>query len=191
MTTLRQAQDERIGYAVNVGLSKLSANLPEPCGRAVAFEFHANVQAVCRAGRRGERNRCAVRMTVRGSAAPGMACRDRPVESSPQLGAFPAVGLYPAAGLLRTAASVLNPPPPSGSLANLPRCQGRTAPAIPIAQPIVMTQGCEPGLSAGCRRPPPAAPGCRRAPAPAEPTAKRRSLPDRCRARRPPRPGSR
>ena len=55
-------------------------------------------EAVCRAGRRGERNRCAVRRTARGSAAPGMACRDRPVESSPQLGAFPAVGIPPRSG---------------------------------------------------------------------------------------------
>ena len=93
------------------------------------FEWFTKASAVCRAGRRGERSRCAVRMTEKGSAAPGMACRDRPVESRPQLGAFPAVGLYPAAGLLRTAASVLNPPPPSGSLANLPRCQGRNGPS--------------------------------------------------------------
>ena len=34
-------------------------------------------------------------MTVRGSVTPGMACRDRPVERSPQLGAFPAVGIPP------------------------------------------------------------------------------------------------
>ena len=52
-------------------------------------------EAVCRAGRRVERNRCAVRKTARGSAAPGMSCRDRPVESSPQPGAFPAVGIPP------------------------------------------------------------------------------------------------
>ena len=55
-------------------------------------------EAVCRAGRRVERNRCAVRKTARGSAAPGMACRDRPVESSPQLGAFPTVGIPPRSG---------------------------------------------------------------------------------------------
>ena len=42
-----------------------------------------------------------------------MACGSRPVERIPELGAFPTAGIHPAAGLLRTAASVLNPPPPN------------------------------------------------------------------------------
>ena len=62
------------------------------------FEWFTKASAVCRAGRRGERSRCAVRMTEKGSAAPGMACRDRPVESNPQLGAFPTVGIPPRSG---------------------------------------------------------------------------------------------
>ncbi|MBP8221886.1 MAG: hypothetical protein KAX58_10655, partial [Aeromonadaceae bacterium] len=81
------------------GKHYITANLPASCGRAMAFEWFTQVRAVCRAGRRVERNRCAVRMTAKGSARPGMACRDRPVESPPQLG--PAVGIHPAAGLLR------------------------------------------------------------------------------------------
>ena len=40
-------------------------------------------------------------MTAKGSARPGMACRDRPAKIGPQSGAFPAVGINPAAGLLR------------------------------------------------------------------------------------------
>jgi len=51
---------------------------------------------------------------------PGMACGSRPVERTPELGAFPTVGLRPAAGLLRTAASVLNPPPPTAGWQNSP-----------------------------------------------------------------------
>ena len=47
------------------------------------FEWFTKASAVCRAGRRGERSRCAVRMTAKGSARPGMACRDRPVEHGP------------------------------------------------------------------------------------------------------------
>ena len=82
--------------------------------------------AVCRAEWRVEWSRCAVRMTVRGSVTPWMACGSRPVEGNPQLGDFPAVGIRPAAGLLKTAASVLNPPPPNGRLANR-HCRQRAA----------------------------------------------------------------
>ena len=99
------------------GLRKLSTNQSH-ADEPFPYEKPTQACAVCRAGRRVERNRCAVRMTARGSAAPGMACRDRPVERIPQAGAFPAAGLTPAAGLLRAAASALNPPPPSGRLAN-------------------------------------------------------------------------
>ena len=73
---------------------------PKPCSR-----LPGRVEGDC--------SRCAVRMTAKGSVTPGMACGSRPVERTPELGAFPTVGLRPAAGLLRTAASVLNPPPPT------------------------------------------------------------------------------
>src|SRR5574344_263444 len=49
-------------------------------------------KAVCRAGLWGDRSRCAIRMTEKGSATAGMACGDRPVKSNPQHGTFPAVG---------------------------------------------------------------------------------------------------
>jgi hypothetical protein len=57
--------------------------------------------AVCRAEWRVERSRCTVRMTVRGSVTPGMACGSRPVKGNPQLGAFPAVGIRQGPGLPR------------------------------------------------------------------------------------------
>jgi hypothetical protein len=83
--------------------------------RARLFTLNSSpkLEAVCRAGWRGERNRCAVRMTAKGSVTPWMACGSRPVERIPEPGAFPTVGIHPAAGLLRTAASVLNLPPPT------------------------------------------------------------------------------
>ena len=113
-----------------------------------AFEFHANARAVCRAGRRVARSRCAVRMTAKGSARPGMACGDRPVEHGPQSGASPAVGIHPAAGLLRAAASALNPPPPSGRLANRP---GRHRAERPKRHPSANRDGQSPRV--GSRRP--------------------------------------
>ena len=90
------------------------------------------LQAVCRAGWRGERNRCAVRMTARGSVTPWMACGDRPVERIPEPGAFPTVGINPAAGLLRTAASVLNPPLPTAGWQIAPADRAEPAKSEPV-----------------------------------------------------------
>jgi hypothetical protein len=59
------------------------------------------LEAVCRAGRRGGRSRCAVRMTARGSVTPGMACGSRPVEATPQLGAFPTAGIRQGPGIAK------------------------------------------------------------------------------------------
>ena len=92
-------------HAVNVGL--------RPTQHDLRLNSSPKLEAVCRAGWRGERRRGAVRMTATGSVTPWMACGDRPVERAPEPGAFPTVGIPPAAGLLRTAASVLNPPPPT------------------------------------------------------------------------------
>jgi hypothetical protein len=63
--------------------------------------YPPNLKAVCRAVWRGERRRCAVRMTAKGSATPWMACGSRPVKRLPQRGAFPAVGIRQGQGLPR------------------------------------------------------------------------------------------
>ena len=54
--------------------------------------YKPKLEAVCRAGWRGERRRGAVRRTATGSVTPGMACGDRPVKRIPEPGAFPTVG---------------------------------------------------------------------------------------------------
>jgi hypothetical protein len=76
--------------------------------------------AVCRAEWRVEWSRCTVRMTVRGSVTPGMACGSRPVEGNPQLGAFPAVGIRPGPGLPRGRPFPPWPAPANGRLVNRP-----------------------------------------------------------------------
>ena len=61
---------------------------------------------------------------ARGSATPGMACGDRPVESAPSLGDFPAAGIPPRSGVKGAGPYAPLPPPPSGRLAyhpSLPR----------------------------------------------------------------------
>ncbi len=84
------------------------------------------LKAVCRAEGRGERRRCAVRMTAKGSVTPGMACGSRPVERIPELGAFPTVGIRPGPGLPRGRLFPPWPAPANGRLANRSSRQGGT-----------------------------------------------------------------
>ena len=71
------------------------------------------LEAVCRAGWRGERRRCAVRMTATGSVTPWMACGSRPVERAPEPGAFPAVGINQRPGVKGAGPFAPLPPPPT------------------------------------------------------------------------------
>ena len=63
--------------------------------------YKPKLEAVCRAGWRGERNRGAVRMTATGSVTPGMACGSRPVERAPEPGFFPTVGINRRPGIAK------------------------------------------------------------------------------------------
>ena len=83
-------------------------------------------EAVCRAGCRDERSRCAVRMTAKGSVTPWMACGSRPVKRIPELGAFPTVGLRPGPGLPRGRPFPPWSAPANGRLANRPSRWGGT-----------------------------------------------------------------
>ena len=83
-----------MGFASSAPTYQSKRHVEEPW----LFEWFTKVSAVCRAGRRVKRSRCAVRMTAKGSARPGMACRDRPAKIGPQSGAFPAVGIPPRSG---------------------------------------------------------------------------------------------
>jgi hypothetical protein len=61
-------------------------------------------------------------MTGRGSVTPGMACGSRPVEGSPQLGAFPAVGIRQRPGIAKGEAFsplARRRPPQVGKIANV------------------------------------------------------------------------
>jgi hypothetical protein len=71
------------------------------------------LEAVCRAGWRGERRRGAVRMTARGSVTPGMACGSRPVERIPEPGVFPTVGINQRPGVKGAGPYAPLPPPPT------------------------------------------------------------------------------
>jgi len=61
----------------------------------------------------GERSRCAVRMTAKGSVTPWMACGSRPVERIPELGAFPTVGINQRPGVKGAGPFAPLPPPPT------------------------------------------------------------------------------
>ena len=80
---------------------------------------------------------------------------------NPQRGAFPTVGINPAAGLLRTAASVLNPPPPTAGWPLAIADCGRNGPITgqcesPFKNPPTHGSYCRTGpgsWAAGCRGP--------------------------------------
>jgi hypothetical protein len=71
-------------------------------------------EAVCRAEGWGEWSRCAVRMTVKGSVTPWMACGSRPVEGSPALGSFPDSRHTPRPGVKGAGPFAPLPTPPTG-----------------------------------------------------------------------------
>ena len=101
------------------------ASLIEPTKAGVSFEPSPppKLEAVCRAGRWDGCNRCAVRMTAKGSVTPWMACGSRPVKDIPQPGAFPTVGIHLRPGVKGAWPYAPLPPPPSGRLANRPSRQ--------------------------------------------------------------------
>jgi hypothetical protein len=95
-----------------------SPNSAQPTNRtdqSFAFNHETNtkVQAVCRAAGRGERRRCAVRMTAKGSVTPWMACGSRPVKRIPERGAFPTVGIHQRPGVKGAGPFAPLPPPPT------------------------------------------------------------------------------
>ena len=92
---LREYAPTRAWFFTLSSLAKPSADLKQKDRLNAAFArqiYKPKLEAVCRAGWRGERRRGAVRRTATGSVTPGMACGDRPVKRIPEPGAFPTVG---------------------------------------------------------------------------------------------------
>ena len=126
---LREYAPTRAWFFTLTSSSTPSADLKQKDRLNAAFArqiYKPKLEAVCRAGWRGERNRCAVRMTARGSVTPGMACGSRPVERIPELGAFPTVGIRQGPGLPRGRPFPPWPAPANSRLAYRPSRQGGT-----------------------------------------------------------------
>ena len=92
---LREYAPTRAWFFTLSSLAKPSADLKQKDRLNAAFArqtYTPKLEAVCRAGWRGERRRGAVRRTATGSVTPGMACGDRPVKRIPEPGACPTAG---------------------------------------------------------------------------------------------------